>query len=84
MQKFISDLHQEVDEERHPGVEGEGADGGHVGERPEEEAGALAERGEQHGGRHLAHDAPHVLGVRLGGAALRMINEMLIINQEIR
>ena len=72
-------LHQEVDEERHAGVEGEGANGGHVGERPEEEAGALAERGEQHGGRHLAHDAAHVLGVRLGGASLRMIFMLLIM-----
>jgi hypothetical protein len=42
-------------------------DSGHVRERPEEEAGGLWEGGEEHGGRHLAHNPTHVLSVRLVG-----------------
>ena len=64
-------LHEEVDEERHSRVECECADGGHVGERAQEEAGRLRERRQQHRRRNLAHDATHVLRVRLRRATLQ-------------
>ena len=49
------DLHEEVDDDGEPRVEGERVDGRHVGQGAQEEARRLGDRGEQHRGAHFAH-----------------------------
>ena len=72
------DLHEEVHEERHPGVESEGPDRRHVRESAQEEAGGLADRGEQHRWGDLPHHPAHMLSVGLillAGLSLVSLNQ---------